>query len=85
MNTDVRFRTNTELVNTIEANEEIIQLLKGAKSITVIIESENLNYKKEYTFDCDIPFTELNKLIAKHSKQDIKNAKEELSKRLKVV
>lgn len=85
MNTDARFRTNTELVNTIEANKEIIQLLKETKTITVIIKGENLNYKKDYTFDSDIPFTELNKLIAKHSKQDIKNAKEELLKRLKEV
>ena len=85
MNADVRFRTNMELVTTIEANKEIIQLLKEAKSITIIVESKNLIYEKEYTFDSDIPFTELNKLIAKHSKQDIKSAKEELSKRLKEV
>lgn len=85
MDTDVRFRTSTELVTTIKANKEIIQLLKEAKTITVIIKGESLEYEKDYTFDSDIPFTELNKLIAKHSKQDIKNAKEELFKRLKEV
>lgn len=85
MNTDVRFRTSTELVTTIEANKEITQLLKEAKTITVIIKGENLEYEKDYTFDSDIPFTELNKLITKHSKQDIKGAKEELLKRLKEV